>query len=146
MKFPRNAKIFRGHLDATPFAAVFFCLLVFVLLLRSPVYTPGVQITLPETSASLEGVEGPTVSVALDASGRFIFENQIVQATNLLERLRTEVARQTEPLTLVVLADKDVTVEKVGNLRDLAARAGIKKIHEAVLPRPFDARPDSRTP
>lgn len=143
MKFPRNVKIFRGHLDVTPYAGVFFCLLIFVLLLRSPVYTPGVQITLPESNASLQGADGPTLSVALDASGRLIFENQIVQATNLLERMRAEVARQSEPLTLVVLADKNVTVEKMSNLRDLAERAGIKKIHEAVLPRPFEARPDS---
>ena len=28
MKFPRNARIFRGQLDAAPFAAVFFLLRV----------------------------------------------------------------------------------------------------------------------
>ena len=33
MKFPRNAKIFRGQLDATPFAGVFFCLVLFILLM-----------------------------------------------------------------------------------------------------------------
>jgi biopolymer transport protein ExbD len=145
MKFPRNAKVLRGHLDVTPFAGVFFCLLIFVLL-GSLVYTPGVQINLPESSAPLPGVDGPRLSVAVDASGRFIFENQIIQGTNLLQRLQTEVARQTEPLTLVVLADKDVTVEKLGRLRVLAAQAGIKKIQEAVLPRAFDTPSNSRVP
>jgi hypothetical protein len=41
MKFPRNARIFRGQLDAAPFAIVFSCLLLF-LLLSSLLYTPGV--------------------------------------------------------------------------------------------------------
>ena len=46
MKFPRNARIFRGQLDAAPYAIVFSCLLLF-LLLSSLVYTPGVSIRLP---------------------------------------------------------------------------------------------------
>ena len=32
MKLPRNAKIFSGQLDAAPFAAIFFLLVLFVLL------------------------------------------------------------------------------------------------------------------
>ena len=51
MKFPRNARISRGHLDAAPFAGVLFCLLIF-LLLASLVYTPGVLINLPTSASS----------------------------------------------------------------------------------------------
>ena len=32
MKFPRNAKIIRSHFDAAPFAAVFFLLVIFLML------------------------------------------------------------------------------------------------------------------
>jgi len=32
MKFPRNARIFRGQLDAAPFAIVFFLLVLFLML------------------------------------------------------------------------------------------------------------------
>ena len=42
MKFPRNARIFRGQLDAAPFAAVFFLLVIFMML-GSLVYTPGAR-------------------------------------------------------------------------------------------------------
>src|SRR5579859_2374051 len=109
MKFPRNAKIFRGHMDVTPFAGVFFCLLIFVML-SFLTYTPGVQISLPESSMPLAGADGPTLSVALDSDGRFIFNNQVFDSTNLMHELQAGVARQKEPLTLVVLADKNVTV------------------------------------
>lgn len=40
MRFARNARIFRGQLDAAPFAAVFFLLVIFMML-GSLVYTPG---------------------------------------------------------------------------------------------------------
>jgi biopolymer transport protein ExbD len=145
MRLPRNAKIYRGHLDATPFAGVFFCLLIFVLL-GSLVYTPGVKIMLPEAAGALPGVAGPVVQVAVGPNGQFYFENQPIQDASLEQRLKTEVSRQSEPLTLLVLADKDVTTEKWARLFDLARRAGIKQILEAVLPRPFDARPPSLTP
>jgi biopolymer transport protein ExbD len=145
MKFPRNAKIFRGHLDVTPFAGVFFCLLIFVLL-GSLVYTPGVQINLPESASALPGVEGAVLAVAMDANGQFYFENQIIQGTNLQRRLKEEVLRRNEPVTLVVEADRLVTTEQWGLLYDLAARAGIKQIHQAVLSRPFDSHESPRTP
>jgi len=139
MKFPRNAKIFRGHLDVTPFAAVFFCVLIFILL-GTLVYTPGVHINLPESGAPLPGVDGPVVAVAVDPNGQFYFENQLLQGASLQQRLQTEAARQNEPLTLVVLADRKVTQEQLSHLYDLASRAGIRQIHLAALPRPFDSR------
>lgn len=138
MKFPRNAKIFRSHLDATPFAGVFFCLLIFILL-GTLVYTPGVHITLPSSSSALPGVDGPTLAVAVDSNGQFYFENQLIQGVNLQNRLKAEAARQKEPLTLVVLADGKATEEQVNRLYDIAANAGIKQIHKAALPRAFDS-------
>ncbi len=151
MKFPRNARIFRGHLDATPFAGVVFCLLIFVLL-ASLVYTPGVRIQLPASISTLPGgmngisglpgVDGRAVVVGLAASGELYFQNQIILETNLQQRLKIEVGSQTEPLTLVVQADRDVTQKQMHHLRDLAASAGIRQILEQVLPRAFDADPD----
>src|ERR1700753_1992818 len=99
MKFPRNARISRGQLDAAPFAGVLFCLLIFVLL-SSLVYTPGVPINLPESITALPGVDGPAVAVAMDPNGQLYFQNQIIVATNLLKKLQAEVARQNEPVTL----------------------------------------------
>ena len=153
MKFPRNARIFRGHLDATPFAGVVFCLLIFVLL-ASLVYTPGVRIQLPASVSSqtggmtgvsgLAGVDGRAIVVGLAASGELYFQNQIVLETNLQQRLKAEVGSQAEPLTLVVQADQAVTQKQMHHLRDLAASAGIQQILEQVLPRAFDADLDSK--
>ena len=137
MKFPRNARSLRGQLYAAPFACVVFCVLIFVLL-SSLVYTPGVRIQLPESYSAVPGVDGPTLAVALDKNGQLIFQNQVIQEAELRQRLKSEVAAQSEPLTLCVWADEAVTLKQLNHLRDLAASAGIRQISQVVLPRAFD--------
>lgn len=137
MKFPRNARIFRGQLDAAPFATVFFLLVIF-LMLGSLTYTPGVRIQLPLTK-DLPGTDKPTVSVAIDPNGRLYYQNQWVEEPELLEKLRTAVTASSEPLTLVVQADKAVTEEMLLKLTLLAHEAGISDALLATRQRPFGA-------
>ena len=133
MRFPRNARIFRGQLDFTPFASVFFLLVIFVML-GGLVYTPGVRVQLPMAS-DLPGTDQPTVTVAVDASGRLFFRNQLIEADQLQSRLREEVTRTGSTLTLVVQADKDLTQDKLERLLSLARAAGIQEALLARLPR-----------
>src|SRR6266478_2585379 len=106
MKFNRNARIFKGQMDAAPIAAVFFLLVIFMLL-ASLVYTPGVPIHLP-VADGLSGTDKPTVAVAVDAKGHLYFRNQPIEDDALRDRLRTAVKNSSEPLALVVQADKAV--------------------------------------
>lgn len=135
MKFPRNARIFRGRLDAAPFAAVFFLLLIF-LMLSSLVYTPGVRVQLPAVD-DLPGTDKPTVSVALDRHGRLYFENQAIEEAQLRNQLRAAAANSAEPLTLLVQADRAATYEMVLHVALLARDAGIQDALLATLPRPL---------
>ncbi len=133
MKFPRNARILRGHLDATPYAMVFFLLVIFVLL-ASLVYTPGVHLTLP-SATELPGTDKPSVTVAIDASGRLYFQNQVVEPQELQRRLQLAANGSRGPLTLVVQADKQVPYDHIIQLTLLARDAGIYDALLATLPR-----------
>ena len=133
MRLPRNARIFRGQLDFTPFASMFFLLVIFMML-GGLVYTPGVRIQLP-VADDLPGTDQPTVKVAVDASGRLYFQNQPIEADQLQSRLREEVERVGQSLILVVYADKDLTQEKLVRLYSLARGAGIRETLLAGLPR-----------
>ena len=135
MKFPRTARIFHGHLDAAPFAAVLFLLVIF-LMASSLVYTPGVRLQLPIAN-DLPGTDQPSVSVAVDKNGRFYFENQGVEEAELRGRLQKIAKGSKEPLTLIVHADKDATYEMILHLTLLAREAGIPEAFLATLPRPF---------
>lgn len=138
MKFPRNARIFRGQLDAAPFASVFLLLVVFVLL-RSMLYTPGIRIELPSAgNLPLSGVNGPTVSVAVTTNALY-FENQLMSENDFSNRLSITAKNNRQPLTLIVQADRDVTEAKLVQLRVLADGAGVRGFLLATLPRPFDS-------
>jgi biopolymer transport protein ExbD len=129
MKFPRNARIFRGQLDASPFVGVLFLVAIFLLLNSSLVFLPGVAIKLPE-AAELPGVTGRTVTVAVDANRHFYFRYQIIKENDLQVELRKAVLETREPLTLMLLADKTVPWDTMVQLAKLARAAGLK---EAIL-------------
>ena len=135
MKFPRNAHIFEGRLDAAPFAAVFFLLVIFMMV-GSLVYTPGVRLQLP-FGHDLPGLDKPSVAVAMDKEGRLYFKNQGIAEGELRERLSELVRSSSQPLTLLVQADKEVTNEMIVRLTSLAREAGISEAFLATLPRPF---------
>ncbi len=132
MKFPRNARIFRGPLDVAPFAAVFFLLIIF-LMIASLVYTPGVRLEIPSAD-DFPGVAGPWVTVAVDGNGRLYFENQWIEENELRTRLRSAVTNSREPLTLVVQPDKAVSYEMLVRLALVARDAGIAQALLATLP------------
>jgi biopolymer transport protein ExbD len=93
----------------------------------------------------LPGTDQPTVTVAVDASGRLFFRNQLIEADQLQSRLREEVARAGSALTLVVQQDKDVTQDKLERLLSLARGAGIQEALLARLPR-LVSPPDGPSP
>jgi biopolymer transport protein ExbD len=143
MKFPRNARIFRGQLDAAPFASVFFLLIIFVLL-GSMLYAPGIRVNLPSAgNQPLAGTSGPTISVAVTTNAIY-FDNQLISENDFSNRLNMAARKISEPLTLIVQADKEVTEEKLVHLRVLADEAGVRGFLLATLPRVFDSPPAAK--
>ena len=139
MRFPRRVQIFKGQMDAAPFASVFFLLVIFLLLNSSLVFPPGLKLRLPEAE-ELPGTSGPPFIVAVDASGLYFYQNQVISEEQLKTRLVSAVKQSREPLTLVVLADKSVSYETIIRINRLARSAGI---HDAVLGTRLPALPVS---
>jgi biopolymer transport protein ExbD len=152
MKFPRSARIFRGHLDVAPFASVLLLLVIFVLI-GSVIWTPGMRVKfqgleLPTATNELSGTDQPTIAVAVDADGKFYFENQQVGEAALKSSLRDAVKKNApQPLTLLIQADKRASYDDLLRLRLIANEAGIRDAWFAVLPRevPAPAAPNSNT-
>ena len=136
MKFPRNVRILRSPFDVAPFAAVFFVLVIFMVL-AGLVPTPGLPLQPPITDPkdNLPGTDQPMVAVAIDALGRFYFTNQIINSNNLQTAL-ADAARKFHPApTLVIHADKQVTYEQLLSITLLARHAGITNALLGTLPR-----------
>jgi len=124
MKYPRNVKIFRGQLDASPFVGVLFLLVLFLLLHSRMVFTPGIPLSLPE-SGEWPGATNRTVIVALDRAGQLYFRNQVTGEDELRRSLATMAEQEVTPMTLVLLADGSVPNENVVRLVTLARDAGV---------------------
>ena len=139
MKFPRNARIFRGQLDASPFVGVLFLVAIFLLLNSSLVFVPGVAIKLPE-AADLPGVIGRTVRVAVDSNRHFYYRSQIIKESDLQFELRKAVLGTKEPLTLMLVADKTIPLDTIVQLAKLARAAGLKEAILVTRPPPALAR------
>jgi biopolymer transport protein ExbD len=131
MKFPRNTRLQSSPLDVAPFAAVFFLLVIF-LILGALLPTPGLQLPL---AADLPGTDQPTIAMAIDVGGRLYFDNKEVSDGELTNALRTAASISPEPLTLVINADKTVTYEQLVRLSLLARDSGIRNALLATLPR-----------
>ena len=124
-------------MDAAPFAAVFFLLVIFMML-GSLIYTPGARLELQiPQGKDLPGTDKPTVSVAIDADGRLYYENQWIEEKALRRRLQEVARKSAEPLTLIVQADKTVSYERLMRLTLLARDAGIPEALLATLPGPM---------
>ena len=137
MKFARHTRLLRSQLDAAPFAAVFFLLVIFMML-GSLIYTPGARLELQiPQGKDLPGTDKPTVSVAIDADGRLYYENQWIEEKALRRRLQEVARKSAEPLTLIVQADKTVSYERLMRLTLLARDAGIPEALLATLPGPL---------
>jgi biopolymer transport protein ExbD len=120
MKFPRTAKILRSQFDVAPFAAVFFCVVIF-LLLSALLPVPGLHLSLqPPAAGDLPGVNGPSIAVAVDSQNRLYLENQIVSEAVLRTALAAAAKAARAPLTLVIHADKAVSYDELAHLALLA--------------------------
>src|ERR1017187_6955630 len=133
MKFPRNSRLLRSPFDMAPFADVLFLLVIF-LMLGALVPISGLPLRLP-VADNLPGTDKPTVTVAVDAKGRFYFANQIVAEDKLKSALTNAAKKSREPLTLVIQADKAVTYGQFTHLTPPARAAATKTALLAPLPR-----------
>jgi biopolymer transport protein ExbD len=135
MKFPRNAKLLRSPFDVAPFAAVFFLLVIF-LLLSALLPAPGLSLDLPAADDShLPGTDKPTVAVAIDSSGRLFFSSQMVTENEFTNQLHRAALNSRTPLTLVIQADKTVAYGQLVRVALLAQEAGICNALLATQPR-----------
>lgn len=140
MRFPRNAQIFRGQLDASPFVGVLFLLTMFLLLHSPLVSTPGVSIDLPTGPGELPGSTKAEVMIAVDQSGRLFLHHQLTEESRLKEQL---VKLRGEPVAVVLLADKSLPNETLMRLMTLVHEAGISDVRWAIrasIPPPANTR------
>jgi biopolymer transport protein ExbD len=119
MRFPRNAKIFRGQLDFVPLANVLFLLVLFVLLC-SLVYTPGISIQLQD---KVQKDSGKLLSIK--RSGDVRFEKKTYKVDDL-QNLRDEFKKLPPDSIVILQSEAGAPRELILRVRELARVASVR--------------------
>ncbi len=111
MRFPRNAKVFRGQLDAAPVAGVFFLLALMLLLHSQIVFTPGVRVDLAALGATNRW---PTLQADLD--GKLSYLGDSISFESLTNRWQEEAKKGEVPTVVQMFTEPgtpDALLEKI---------------------------------
>lgn len=122
MRYSRNIKIFRGGVDAAPFASLFFLLLLFVILFYSHVFFPGVPIKLADEEPPPE-IESRTVKVS--SSGTIHFLGSSYDFADFKSELQSRSQKGTLPHRVVFETDPSANRKTVTQVENLLKSAGI---------------------
>ncbi len=121
-----NNKGLISEINITSLADVSITLLV-IFIITAPMMTPGIDVNLPRTDASLpHDEEGVTVSV--NKSLQIFVDNEQVQVDNFEAKIRQILNSKPPGIIIYLRADKEVdygfVVDIVGRLR----KAGVKEL------------------
>jgi biopolymer transport protein ExbD len=119
MKFPRNAKVFRGEINAAPLVSVLFLLLVFILL-AGLVYTPGIPIRLEPVPAGLDAV---TAVIHVTSTGTVQIADSAYRREDL-PKLRQRLAKLPAGSTVRVVSADTAPRALVDAVREMVETAG----------------------
>ena len=88
----------------------------------------GMRIALP-LAPDKPGVSTPSVIVAVNASGQYFYENQLVREdADLQLKLTRATAASRDPMTLVLKMDREVVVDTYVKLCEMARKAGFANV------------------
>lgn len=115
-----------NEINMTPLVDVMLVLLI-IFMITVPVLTHSVGVQLPRATSTPEQVPPQTIRLAVDAQGRYLWNERPLAAADLPARLRAAAAQQPQP-ELHLRADKDARYEPVAQALAAAQRAGLRRI------------------
>ncbi|MDI3381138.1 ExbD/TolR family protein [Xenophilus aerolatus] len=115
-----------NEINMTPLVDVMLVLLI-IFIITVPVMKHAVNIDLPRETTQREETKPETISLSVDASGSYYWNQEKIDDATLASRLAAAGTLQ-QPPELHIRADKDVRYERVAGAMAAATRAGVHKI------------------
>jgi biopolymer transport protein TolR len=115
-----------AEINVTPFVDVMLVLLV-VFMITAPLLTVGVEVDLPETSASNLLGEDEPLTVTIDRNGVLYLQQLEVEIGELVPKLRAIAAERPE-LRIFVRGDKAIDYGRVMQVMGTINAAGFTKV------------------
>ncbi len=105
---------------------IVFMLLIYFLLTTNFMVDEGIKIKLPQAKASAPQTE-KEITVYVDKDGKAYLNNKEMTLNMLFKEIKTKIGSNKDKL-VVVKADKDVIVNKMVKVMDIAKAAGAGRL------------------
>ncbi|ABE29837.1 biopolymer transport ExbD/TolR family protein [Paraburkholderia xenovorans LB400] len=122
-----------NEINMTPLVDVMLVLLI-VFMVTIPVIRHAVKIDLPHASSQKEDTKPAQVTVAVDADGNVMWDDQKVDDATLRAKIAQAAQANPQP-ELHLDADRKVPYEKVAEVMSAAQAGGLTKIGFVTQPK-----------
>lgn len=122
-----------SEINMTPLVDVMLVLLI-VFMVTIPVIRHAVKIDLPHASSQKEDTKPAQVTVAIDADGNVLWNDQKVDEATLNTKIAQAAQADPQP-ELHLDADRKVPYEKVAEVMSAAQAGGLTKIGFVTQPK-----------
>lgn len=115
-----------SEINMTPLVDVMLVLLI-IFIIAVPVITHSVKVDLPRAQNTLNDIKPETITLSITADGQAHWNETMVSAEELSQRLLVEAGKQPQP-EVHIRGDKKVDYEYVLKVMAEVQRAGILKL------------------
>ena len=123
----RNNLSTLSEINVTPLLDLAFVLLI-IFMITTPLLENSVNLVIPSSGATNPPITPSQVqTVSIDRTEVIKFNNEIVDATSLTQRL-IELKRANPDVAVVVRPDRELPVQRLITLMDALQRAEITKV------------------
>jgi biopolymer transport protein TolR len=122
----RGRKQVMSEINVTPFVDVMLVLLI-IFMVTSPMLVAGINVDLPETTASPVTGQDEPLSVSVDSQGNVYIQDVMVEEKELTDKLKA-ITKEKMDTRIFVHGDKSVDYGKVIEVVGLINVAGFNKV------------------
>jgi biopolymer transport protein TolR len=115
-----------AEINMTPFIDIILVLLI-IFMVAAPLLATGVAIDLPRTKAAALTIEQKPISVAVDDKGLVYVMDQLVEITELTDKLK-EAATTGVDDRIYVRGANQVNYGRIAEVMSIITAAGYKKV------------------
>ncbi len=128
MKF-RRRRAEEPEINLIPFIDVLLVVLIFLMLSTTFNQLTQIQITLPTANTEKQNTAPETLTLTIQADGRFSLNQQAIKATTVADIQAALQAAQIGPqMVLVIAADQNVRHQSVISAMEAARRSGLSRV------------------
>ena len=128
MKF-RRRRAEEPEINLIPFIDVLLVVLIFLMLSTTFNQLTQIQITLPTANTEKQSTTPETLTLTIQADGRFILNQQAIKATTVADiQAALQSAQIGSQTVLVIAADQNVRHQSVVSAMEAARRSGLSRV------------------